>query len=485
MNQTKVYQTIIYGSLYEAFYNKFVNIHDVLDFLLKYEPESKLHREKVCIAYRIVCIFTKEQTIDGEHFICLTENEDFICIYALSFNSHFKEKTYISFDQNLEISKKIQKVLPKLIEEDTFSRFFYVLCDIINNVKIEEAILTTFTRNVRNLINFNHDYAYFLHSDYLYPLENIDQSLYVNDLSKRCLYLQEKAPLYWENVAHSLYYSFVKDKFRNAPNFTKEMIQTYHEIFPKLFPENILNRSEIVLQISNLNKNLQAYLLGFPIHNYIPNDLNLNKALEKLQELGTDKYCKYLSEKSKKDNVSNETNVLSEKIEEFNSFDVVEYYVDEGNTDTHLFQFTRSEFKNILKDGKNFYTGEPLPAFLIEKIKCRNNIAKKYNLPNSKTLNDFLTDLNNNLEYEEDSEKYFVGRARNQETGEESNFRIQIDDLEDLDTEELDEMAEDLLSFRGLDFLGRLTCSCPDCDNTITDRYDEDEECLYDDIESL
>ena len=115
----RIRQTVMHGSLYEAFYNKFVNIFDVLEYLLKYEPENEIQREKMCIAYRIVCIFTKEQPINGTHFICLTKNEDYICIYALSFNSHFKNNTISDFDENIEISKKIQKILPKLIKETT------------------------------------------------------------------------------------------------------------------------------------------------------------------------------------------------------------------------------------------------------------------------------------------------------------------------------------------------------------------------------
>jgi len=482
LNQ-KVYQTVIYGSLYEAFYNKFVNIQEVLEFLLHYQVKNKTEREKVCIAYRIVCIFTKEQTINGKHFICQTCNEDFISIYALSFNSHFQDKTYLSFDENVEISRKIQNILPKLIQEDEYSRFFYVLCDIVNKIKPEEGIIIAFTRNVGNLINFESDYAYFLHADYLHALDNIPVNLYVHDLIDRCSHLKKDAPLYWENVAFSIYSSFVKDKFTNAPNFTKDMIHKYHEIFPNLFSEKILNRSDIVLRISNLNTNFQAYLLGFPIHEYIPGEANLNKALDDLQEMGVEKYCNFIAEKNKRDDVANETNVLSEEIIQHNPFDIVEYYVDEGNLEKHLFRFTRSEFSNILKDGKNFYTGKVLPLFVIERIKCRQNIAKQYTLPKCKTLRDFLTDLDANVEsdteyvseYDElesdenEPEVYVLGRARSQETGEETNFRFPVmGELDDLDTEDLDEIIQEVLNYRGLDYLGRI---CPSCEIS---RYDED-----------
>lgn len=484
----KVYQTVIYGSLYEAFYNKFITIQEILKFLLHYEAKNKLEREKLCIAYRIVCIFTKEQTINGKHFICQTCNEDFVSIYALSFNSHFQNKTYLSFDENIDISKKIQNILPKLIQEDEYSRFFYVLCDIVNKIKPEEGITVAFTRNVGNLINFESDYAYFLHADYLQPLENIPKNLYMHDLIDRCLHLKNSAPLYWENVAFSIYSSFVKDKFADAPKFTKDMIQKYTEIFPNLFSEKILNRSDIVLRISNLNPNFQAYLLGFPIHEYIPGEANLNKALDDLQEMGVEKYCNFIAEKNKKENVANDTNVLSEEIIHHNPFDIIEYYVDEGNLEKHLFRFTRSEFKNILKDEKNFYTGKTLPAFIIERIKCRQNIAKHYTLPKCKTLRDFLTDLDANVEsddeYDEpeieseeyEPEAYVLGRARDQETGEENNFRFPImGELDELDTEDLDEIIEEVLNYRGLDYLGRI---CPSCEIS---RYDEDSD--FEDID--
>lgn len=479
----RIHQTIIYGSLYEAFYNKFVNVFDVLEYLLKHKPETEPQREKMCIAYRIVCIFTKEQPINGSHFICLTDNEDYISIYALSFNSHFKNKNNDNFDENLEISKKIQKVLPKLIKETKYSRFFYVLCDIINKVKGEEAMVIAFTRNIRNLIDIENDYTCFLYSDYLEPLENIPNSFYAKNIGERCRFLQQHAPLYWKNVAYNIYYSFVKDKYKNAPNFTKEMIDIYNKSFPDLFSENIINRSETVIAISNLDKNIQSYLLGFPIHKYIPNDSNLNKALDKLELLGNEKYCESI--KVEEINVANSENVLSEKIDDFNSFDVVKYYVDGGNTDKHLYRFTRSEFENILKDGKNYYTGEPLPLFIIEKIKCINNIAKKYNLPKSKTLFELLSNVTNYIEEsdEDDDEpqRYIVGRARDQETGEESIFRFPIlGELDELDTEDLDEVAEEVLNYQGLDFLGRVHCTCPTC-NDVFPPEDISDDCIYED----
>ena len=482
----RVKQTILHGSLYEAFYNKFIDLFDVLKYLLSDKPENESQRKKMCIAYRIVCIFLKEQIIDSNHFICLTENEDYISIYSLSFNNYFNNKINKDYDMNIEITRKIQNIFPKLIKETEYSRFFYVLCDIVTNFKDDEIEIVAFTRNIKSLININKGYVHFLNSDYLLPLEDISH-IYAESLGFRCNHLYNIAPLYWKYVGYKLYLPFVEKCYPKAQNFTKDMIEIYSKCFPNLYPDSIINRSEVVISISNLDKEIQAYILGFPIHKYMPSDYNLNKALDKLQELGVDGYCSIVNSSdiiSSDIKISNTENVHFEKIDEFVDFDVVSYYTDNEDSDgKHLFRFTRPEFKNILKDKKNFYTGEFLPFFVIEKIKSRFNIANEYNLPKSKTLNDLLNDIENlsveSEDYDEEEEddedeeeRYFVGRSRDQETGVESFFRIPFGDL---DTEEVEEVIEEMLNDQGIDFLGRAICQCPNC---IIFPSSEDENCI-------
>jgi len=201
-----------------------------------------------------------------------------------------------------------------------------------------------------------------------------------------------------------------------------------------------------------------------------------------MDKLGIEEYCKETLKTKEKDR-QNATNVETDKIDEFNSFDVVSY----NDSTNHMFSFTRCEFDKLLKDEKNFYTGEPLPWFVIEKIRCRINISKKYNLPKSKTLKELLQDCNfeknestekisdeeeesdleefSDEEYDEEDineiSRYIVGRARDRDTGEENFIRFPVP--VEIEESDVDDFVEQILDSRNIDYLGRVECTCPAC----------------------
>jgi len=486
--EEKVKETVIYGSLYEALYKNFIKLEDVLEYLLDNSPQDEYQRRKMCIAYRIVCIFTKKQFIRKNHFICLTDNEDYISIYSLSFPSIILEEHQ---DMSVEIFKKVQKVFKNFIQENYKTRFFYILCDISDEkLRNEDHEILAAIRSIKNIPKIYHDYNAFISTDYVDILETIPENIYIEELGSRCLYLKDCAPLYWENVGLPLYYPLVEKKFSEAKRFTREMINTYNYCFPDLFSEKIKNRTELFLHLSKLDREVCSYILGFPIHKYIPSITNLEKTLEILDEIGIEKYCEMVNETIKNveidENVkiANPENVHFDKIESFNSFDVVKYYTDneDGESIKHLFRFTRPEFENILKEGKNFYTGKELPIFVIQEIKCRQEIARIYNLPKSKPLNELLKNKEDETEsisseveeVEDDEEEEFdeleddedarhvFGRLRNPRTGEESVFRFPVPEY--FDDSDADEMIHEALESQGMEFLGRLECGCPVCE---------------------
>ena len=481
--EQKVKETVIYGSLYESLYSGFLNIEDVLEYLLDNSPENDYQRKRMCISYRIICKFTQKQFIRDNHFICLTDNEDYISIYSLSFPTITIEGYQ---ETSIQIFKKVQKIFKNFIVKNEKTRFLYVLCDLFNdNFDEQDNIIIAATRSIKNIPKIHNDYLSFILTDYVDILETFPDNLYTEALGERCLYLKDCAPLYWEKVAYPLYYNFVKKKFPNAPKFTRNMINIYDYSFPDLFSEKIKNRSELFTILSNMKIEKCSYILGFPVNKYIPSERNLEKTLEDLDELGIEKYCESRKNENQEKNIeiANPETVHFDKIEDFNPFDVVNYYTDneDGEDIKHLFRFTRPEFENIIKDEKNFYTGKKLPTFILEEIKCRQNIAKNYNLPASEPLFELLKNKEMLLEYEENSEneeteiisdedfeetRHIVGRLHNPETGEESFFRFPIP--EDIEDSEADEMIQDALESQGLEYLGRLDCNCPVCDNLIS-----------------
>jgi len=493
MEYDKVEQTVIFGSVFESLYAEFITIGDVLKYLLKREYKNDGERKKLCIAYRIICMFDKEQFVENKNFISLTNNDDYIAIYLLSFGT---------INSNINITQKLQKFFPKL-ENNNYKKFYYKICDLDQNFNDEDGEYIAKLRNLKHLKNCTN--IDILLADYLDALDIMDERKYFHDLLNRCCLLRKAAPLYWNNVAYKLYRTFVEKKY-NIPYFSKESMILLCECFPNLYSEKVLNRSQVVQRIYGLNKIVAAYYLGFPIHEYIPSAIKIEKTLDLLDDIGTKKYLEQLINRRKlEDNVKivNLENVHYDKIDNFNSFDVVNYYTDsKDSTDIHLFRFTRPEFVTILKDKKNFYTGEPLPKTILEEIKTRIRIAKEYKLPKAMTIDEFLKDADlrdkeireqknipdlvnendeeNNEDEEDDDEEenndederdfpYFVGKVLN-ENGEESFFRLKlVPELQEMDSEELENIVSDMVESRGMEYLGRVECNCDTCGRNIVE----------------
>lgn len=525
LNYERVEQSVMFGSLFEAFYSGFVNTEDVLQYLLKREYKNDNERKKLCIAYRIVCMFDKEQIInknqiidiekknvekEKKDFILLTENEDYLAIYILSFGS-------ISI--NMNITQKLQKFYPKL-QGNKYKKFYNKICE---NGEIFNEKDGFYVAKIRCLKKLNLcSYMDLLLEDYLDALENMNEKVFFNDLLNRCCFLRKIAPLYWENVAYNLYRPFVEKKYSN-PIFPKNSLLLLCECFPNLYPDEIMNRSEVVQRLYGYTKIVSAYCLGFPIHEYIPSANKVDNVLKTLSNIGTNKYLESLEKKKYRENVKivNTENVHYDKIDDFNDFDVINYYTDSKDSFhiIHLFRFTRPEFETILKDKKNFYTGEPLPFFVLEEIKSRINMAKEYKLPKAKTLSEFLKDeydvpdlevdleddenvelereneeledenveIGENEELEDENEElenendiyvvedeevedfpFFVGRALSQE-GEERFFRLRlIPELQTMNETDLENIVREIMESRGMRYLGRVECNCEQCESHMS-----------------
>jgi hypothetical protein len=508
----RVEQAVMYGSVYEALYCNFINIDNIMQYLLVRESKNENERKRLCVAYRIVCIFNKDQLVPKDfaltHFVLLTENEDYIAIYTLSFGS---------CSSNMNLTQKLQSHFPKL-NANKFRRFYNVICESTSNFNDNDGEYIAKIRSLKNLKNCTN--LDLLLDDYLDALNIMNEKLYLQNLINRCCLLRKVAPLYWQYVAYNLYRPFVERKY-SQPYFSKKTVSLLCECFPQLYPDNVLKRSDIAFELYNLPKVVAAYNLGFPIHEYIPSEDKINKTIDLLSDLGSKKYLENLTNKEINDvfnvlnvKIVNLENVHFDKIDDFNAFDIVHYYTDSKDCMDikHLFRFTRPEFQTILKDKKNFYTGEPIPSFVLEEIKTRMRLAKEYKLPKSKILKELLqvenkvedvefpilnVELEGNIEEEEQDEEendeeqdeeeqdeeeqdeeqeeendevdfpFFVGRARN-EDGEETFFRIQMDEeLQEMEEEELDELMTEIMESRDMEYIGRVDCNCDTCGRDI------------------
>lgn len=521
-SEQKVTQTIYHGNVYEALYANFVTTDEILEHLLQsaektaeapeHKPD-KYSKEQMLrvLAYRAVCAFDKKQTIRGKSFIKLTNDKFYIAVHLLTIPN--------VTDKN--ILRKRQNVLPKLLHSEKFSHIVHVICDVILDrykfIPADEAFAVA-ARSLLHLEKYQvkDNYVAFLVSDYLQPLKYLEWDEYEDELLNRCLNLRQQAPLYWEKVVATKYSVLVKKNIEQI-YLTRKKIEQYNLCFPGLFPQEIVNKSNLYLRLRNCDEKVQAYLLGYPVHYYIPSAQILQKSLDQLEELGVEKYCETILPTLKFDTCGeasqntitqiNHENVNFDNLMLFSEFDKVKHYTN-ADGGIKVFIFTRQEFPKLLADKKNFYTGEFLPPHVLQEIICRNRIAEIYHLPCSHQLDELLNkissgelfgeddDSNSNEHEHEDDElpaledddelqesgeqeipgqqegRVLVGRARNQ-NGVIQTFSMRLpEDVATMNTNVLNNLISRLMRRNGLEYLGEVECECEDCDREDCDNFE-------------
>lgn len=148
----------------------------------------------------------------------------------------------------------------------------------------------------------------------------------------------------------------------------------------------------------------RAYVLGFPIHLYTPDENTINEAHIQYCE-NSDNYLAGITERNKEYFNSiinmlyphkkcelgvdiilrNPENVLMESIYDYNVCDLV-YYFELNN----LYVFTRDEWDHLLNSETNPWTNLKLPYIVIKQIEERIAILKTYDIGNCKTVSDLM-----------------------------------------------------------------------------------------------
>lgn len=436
VSNEKVMQTIVYGSPYEALIRGFVTYGDILNYLL---DEDISHR--TMIAYRAVCQFSTDQIVTNHEnpdfndkpFITVTTHKEYVGIYYLSIGN----KGGRNDKERVEIAKCSQKVLPKLMNINSFSRIIHLLCDSNRfEIKNSELRLIVGARSIntisRMLKELEAHFDLWLDNDYLGPIENIAYSFYENELLTRCELLKTEAPLYWDAVGMDLYRYIVIKNLDITSDIPLKQIRRYDNLFSGIFPEELVNVSDFEYYMKELTEITQAYVLGYPIHRYVPTSKTIKKTIDLVKKIGIDEYVRIIEDqnmksltvrvdminpwrldKNDKDNknknesddkddknyiiLANQQDVLMEDISAYNSFDVTRYY-----TDTHLYFFTRPEHSDLIANKKNLWTNEKIPISVLTEINSRLETATLYNLPTAMPLLDLLKKVEEGTLYETD-----------------------------------------------------------------------------------
>ena len=237
-----------------------------------------------------------------------------------------------------------------------------------------------------------------INHDWLCLITNSDQfSLYQHSILDRCSTLQTSAPIYWRDCMSPIYLALIQ-KYCILEIQPTAILERYITLFPSHFDKSIL--PTVATKLSRLSPEIQAYLLGFPIHQILPTPSMLNSAKEKLERLGLEQYFNDIEDANRRSllefktlqegeiNIGNTENTLGDEDCQYNLFDVIVYVIDNIR-----YFFTRVEFESTLDKGVNHWTNVPLPPILKSQIKARHHLAKKLKLPKSAPLRILFQEL--------------------------------------------------------------------------------------------
>jgi len=224
--------------------------------------------------------------------------------------------------------------------------------------------------------------------------------------------LQSQAPLYYAEVAYKVYHKVVtklnKDKL--LTQLSREELIRLNTFFPNIIDQKILEYTDLAYKIALLGNDIAGYVLGFPIHNMIPNDEQIDQAIQTLISDGIDKYAERIKvyvvktympilpfENSQEITFSNEQDVIMEDIDNYTPFDIVSYQAG-----SYIYRFTRAEFSKLLENKKNPWTNEWLPPTILSTIKSRVEAAKQLGFPIARPLRDMLLRVENGTLFQPD-----------------------------------------------------------------------------------
>lgn len=361
-------------------------------FILGYLSTSPI-TDKTLILYKAMCQANLSQIINEKHFL-LNAPLEYSLIYSL-----------MGCQIDDSISNRIGYAFQKLSMEPNLELKIKVICDRheifpLLNPSLMPLIFKAQSRSLYNYVNMSGQGLSLpkeiINSDWFEIIKNLvsvrkDLEV-VNQLMDRIQNLFNKVPDYWLLVKKN-YQELFEIIYREVGlnNLSIKELSTY---FPNLF--NFNNLSSLAIKIALLKWPLQAYLLGYPIHQNFPSYKSLQESLLLLSKLGKDAYVtqikKYwkelLMQLNQGNNFANEENVYKENIYDFLPFDRLDICL-EG----HCYIFTREEFSEILKSKKNPYTNLLLPSWFLENFSCRVKMAENLGLPISRPILELYDEL--------------------------------------------------------------------------------------------
>lgn len=400
------------GYLYHVLKYKYVEDEEVLSYIFKFY-KTKRNVYLLYINYRQFCILKRDQHMkefDKPFYDVMEEDQTFKYIYDSSINPFANISEY--------------KINSGCLQE------IKIICDIYDSKEFDNSNIKLSLACRSNSIipmYFNPNVYWFKE---IVNTLNFDLIRHVKfeSIEKNLIRLSEevydKFPDLWEKVIKKVLFNYIKSYFC-VENKNLKDLKIYNKLFPELVPDDIVKQDPVVYKFSKLSQENKSYILGFPIHKFIPDNDQIEKAFQKLRKDGIDKYVEHIrkynevyleqnksfmdifinfpedNDKKEELMLCNEKNTLSDSVMDYNLFDIVTYYI----SNKHYYIYNGPEFEWIHKNKKCPWNNTTIPQDIFNEINYRETLRLLYKLIPSKTLKELLTDLFNENDKEEDVEE--------------------------------------------------------------------------------
>ena len=399
-NDDKIHEAVNIGSVFLALDVNFFNAESLLQWLTTV-PQTIYTQ----VAYKAACTKihpNKQYMSDGYHFI--VKKPEYT---SLAIGAGLMPEIPDSNDGNSNnpVVAHICDMLIKINSDASVRRLAaLILAGNGSAAYIQANLLTCFrARNFPHLRNVS---AHELNIGLVaadWPTKFRYNEKLPSLIIQRVAQLQREAPVYYAGVAYQAYHKVAmklnKDKL--FTNLSRDELTTLNTFFPNIIDERVLGYSDLAYKIALLGNDVAGYILGFPIQNMIPSEDQIHHAVQMLSEQGIQRYADGIKEyvastylpalpptrsnTNDKVKYANDTDVITEDIDNYVPFDIVAYQAGE-----HVHRFTRAEFDQLAESKKNPWTNDWIPITVLSTIKARAEAAKELGLPPARSLCEML-----------------------------------------------------------------------------------------------
>jgi hypothetical protein len=389
----------------------------VMRYLTRVDPSSRTF-----IAYRFLCIkenddqYINDGTGNRIHLLSqlITKADEYGAIFLLSGGDIDVPIEFGADPSTPRLQTLLLRSIVRLHTDRTYATTMKVICNITLN---DGEILTDAMKgliiqaNSKRLFSHLPDESDEMMLNYAIEIDNVQailkysvESNLMPKLTTRMEYLAGNAPIYWDKYARGVYKDLLQ-RLNTRQDLSRDDVVKISRLVPGVYPMISDEFTDLAYKVAILPENTRNYILGFPIHRGSPTDETIHAALIYLSRHGKTEYAKLIRSHAgsasivpmpevilrhggnggKMERCNNE-DILLEDVLDYNLFDRLSFVIG-----MKIYTFTRPGFDNIKKTGLNPWTNVELPLVVKSEISHRIKLAKKLGLPESSTILDLLT----------------------------------------------------------------------------------------------